>query len=305
MNNGLPPNSWNVAQPSGGGYWWALGACIATTLVATPLIAYFELTNIVMLFLLVVLLVAARFGRGPAVLAAFLSVALFDFFFVPPRFSLTVHDAQYLVTFAVMLAVALITGQLTAGLRLQAEHALRKERQTHALYEMARDLAGALSAEQVSAALRRFLRENFELDMVLLLPEQENHLAPTALPDSHFQIEPNLALTAYRQGEPIEDCSLSGHGYGSIYFPLKAPLRVRGVMLVAPGNPDTDVLAQQKKTAARDAFVAGRHRRGTLALCRGRASDPGRGGFRTPAQLDPVGALPRPAHTADRPGGLG
>ena len=73
-----------------------------------------------MLFLLGVVLVAVRFGRGPAALAAFLNVAAFDFFFVPPRFSFAVSDVQYLVTFAVMLGVGLLIGQLTAGLRFQA-----------------------------------------------------------------------------------------------------------------------------------------------------------------------------------------
>ena len=84
-------------------------------LVATPLLPYFDLANIVMLFLLTVVLVAVKWGRGPAVLAAFVSVATFDFFFVPPRFSFAVSDFQYLLTFAVMLAVALIIGQMTAG----------------------------------------------------------------------------------------------------------------------------------------------------------------------------------------------
>ncbi len=99
----------------------AILACAATTLVATPLLAYLDLANIVMLFLLTVLLVAVRLGLSAALLAAFLSVGLFDFFFVEPRFSFEVHDAQYLVTFVVMLAVAIITGQLTAGLRRHAD----------------------------------------------------------------------------------------------------------------------------------------------------------------------------------------
>ncbi|MGE5028256.1 MAG: DUF4118 domain-containing protein, partial [Betaproteobacteria bacterium] len=142
-----------------------------TTLVATPLREYLDLINIVMLFLLAVLLVAVRFGRGPAVLAAFLSVALFDFFFVPPRLSFTVNDVQYLVAFAVMLAVALITGQLAAGLRRQADSASLKEQQTRALYEMARDLAGALTIGQVSDIVRRFLRDGFALDAALFLPD--------------------------------------------------------------------------------------------------------------------------------------
>jgi two-component system, OmpR family, sensor histidine kinase KdpD len=54
----------------------------------------------VAIYLLTVVLVAVRFGRGPAALAAFVSVASFDFFFVPPRFSFAVSDVQYLLTFA-------------------------------------------------------------------------------------------------------------------------------------------------------------------------------------------------------------
>jgi two-component system sensor histidine kinase KdpD len=79
-------------------------ACSATTLIATPLLDYLDIANIVMLFLLTVFLVAVSLGRQAAILASVLSVLLFDIFFVPPRFSLAVNDIQYLVTFAVMLA---------------------------------------------------------------------------------------------------------------------------------------------------------------------------------------------------------
>src|SRR6185295_4261864 len=96
-------------------------ACGLTTVLATPLIGHVDLANILMLFLLTVVGIGATLSRGPALAAAFLSVALFDFFFVPPRFSFTVEDPQYLMTFAVMLAVALIIGQLTADLRRRAD----------------------------------------------------------------------------------------------------------------------------------------------------------------------------------------
>jgi two-component system sensor histidine kinase KdpD len=88
-------------------YAWAVGACVATTLLTLPMLKLFDLANIVMLFLLCVVLIAVKFGRGPSVLAAFVSVASFDFFFVPPRFSFAVSDVQYVVTFAVMLGVGL------------------------------------------------------------------------------------------------------------------------------------------------------------------------------------------------------
>ncbi|HUW49388.1 MAG TPA: DUF4118 domain-containing protein [Sulfuricella sp.] len=232
------------------GYGWALIACIFTTLIATPLKEHLDLTNIVMLFLLTVLLVAVKFGRGPAVLAAFLSVALFDFFFVPPQLSFTVSDAQYLVTFAVMLAVALITGQLTAGLRRQADIASIKEQHTRALYEMARDLAGALTIAQVSDIVRRFLLNGFALDTVLLLPDEQGDLKPIAKLDSQLQIEQRFALIAFDQGEPVEDYTLSGYGYGAGYFPLKAPMKIRGVIVFAPNSKNPDAAREQKPLLA-------------------------------------------------------
>jgi two-component system sensor histidine kinase KdpD len=98
-------------------YAWAAASSILVTVAATPLRDLLDLANIVMLFLLGTVAVALRWGRGPAALASCLNVAAFDFFFVPPRLTFAVHDVQYLVTFAVMLMVGLLTGQLTAGLR--------------------------------------------------------------------------------------------------------------------------------------------------------------------------------------------
>ena len=98
-------------------------AVIAIALLGAPLLGQFDLANIAMLFPLAVLFAAIRLGRGPAVFAAFLSVALFDFFFVHPHFTLAVSDLQYLLTFAVLLAVALTTAELVARLRSEYEAA--------------------------------------------------------------------------------------------------------------------------------------------------------------------------------------
>lgn len=216
------------------GYWWTIIGCAITTSIATPLSQYLDLVNIVMLFLLTVLLIAARFSRGPAILAAFLSVALFDFFFVPPRFTFAVNDAQYLVTFAVMLAVALVTGQLTTGLRRQAQLSKIKEQQTRDLYEMATTLAGTINTEQVAEVLQRFLLTGFNLDVVLLLADDTEQLQPALASDLHPKIDSRFALIAYEQGQVIEDSILSGNGYGAGYFPLQAPMKIRGVIVFIP-----------------------------------------------------------------------
>ena len=70
-----------------------------------------------MLYVLVVGVVAVLFRRGPALFAAALSTAAYDFFFVPPLHSLRINDERYMLTFAMMFVVALITSGLTERVR--------------------------------------------------------------------------------------------------------------------------------------------------------------------------------------------
>jgi two-component system sensor histidine kinase KdpD len=200
--------------------------------LASPLRDYLDLANIVMLFLLAVLLVALRAGRGPAVFAAIVSVLLFDFFFVPPRFSLAVGDAQYAITLGVMLAVALITAQLATTMGQKAEVAARRERETRSLYELARDLAGAASTGQVAAIAERFMQAAGGR-ATLLLPDAEDVLTVMGEETgriAHF--EQRLALVAYRQGQIVAVNALDDADHPVSYVPLKAPMRTRGVLVV-------------------------------------------------------------------------
>ena len=223
------------------GYAAAGAACALLALVATPLSGLLELSNIVMLFLLVVVGVGMRFGRGPAVLAAFLGVMFFDFFFVPPRFSLAVSDVQYLVTFGVMLAVALVVGQLTAGLQVQAAAAMQRERRVRSLYAMSRDLSAALLAEQVGEIAARFLRAEFRATSSLLLADDYNQLK--VVPGGDAPVDMGMAQWSFDRAEP------AGRGTGTLasspclVMPLKAPMRVRGVLVLeiagnAPLGPE-------------------------------------------------------------------
>lgn len=94
------------------GYLMGFAVVLVCTLTAWSMLRRFELSNLIMVYLLGVVVVAMRYGRGPSVLAAVLGVAAFDFFFVPPVFTFAVSDTQYLVTFAVMLVVGLIISNL-------------------------------------------------------------------------------------------------------------------------------------------------------------------------------------------------
>ncbi|ARN19676.1 DUF4118 domain-containing protein [Piscinibacter gummiphilus] len=219
-------------------YAWSAAVCGLAGLATAPLHAVLEPTNIVMLFLLAVVFVAVRFGRGPAVLAAFLSVGAFDFFYVPPRFTFNVGDAQYLVTFAVMLVVALVIGQLTAGLKFQARVATSREERVRALYEMSRDLSGALVPEQIAGIAARFLKSEFGARVALMLAGPDDRMT-TAVPlaDLPTGIEAGVAQWAF---DHAEASGLGTHTLPAsplLYLPLKAPMRMRGVLVIEPRDP--------------------------------------------------------------------
>lgn len=213
------------------GYVAAALACCIAAVVATPLVNVLELTNIVMLFLLVVVGVALRFGRGPAVMAAILGVAFFDLFFVPPRFTFAVSDAQYLVTFAVMLVVALVVGQLTAGLKVQAEAATEREHRVRSLYDMARDLSAALLPEQVAEIGTRFVTGEFSAGSTLVVADDDNRLQ--VLPGGTAPVDMAVAQWAFERGEPAGRGTDTLHSSPTLVLPLKAPMRIRGVLVVA------------------------------------------------------------------------
>lgn len=232
-------------------YGWAAGACGFTALAATLLLPYFDLANIVMLFLLTVVLVAVRHGRGPAVLAAFLSVASFDFFFVPPRFSFAVGDVQYLLTFAVMLTVALITGQLTANLRYQARVASSRELRSRALYEMARDLSSALQQEQISEISDKAIKATFGTHATILLPDERDKLK---MPMPEILIDLGVAQWSFDHAEPAGFGTDTLPGSTMLYMPLRAPMRTRGVLAVKPLNKRWSLIPEQRRQL--EAFAA-------------------------------------------------
>ena len=219
-------------------------ACAGTTLLATPLLGYIDLANIVMLFLLTVLLLAVTLGRSIAVLAAVLSVLLFDFFFVAPRFSLAVNDYQYLITFAVMLATALIAGQLTAGLKQKAQEAQLREQRTQALYEAARQLAGTLSIEQAIEIGKQFLHIQLNAEAMILLLDEHGHVSANKSVKPTFMIELHLATVAQTTGQLVRPGEMAGSGYASAYLPLKASMQVHGVLALALGADSPELSAE-------------------------------------------------------------
>ena len=222
--------------------------CTLATLISMPLYTVFDLPNIAMLFLLAVVLSAVRFGLGPAVLATILNVAAFDFFFVPPRFSFAVSDVQYLLTFTVMLAVGLITAKLTSGLKFQARVASRREQRMLALYEMSRDLSGALMPEQIAEICQRFAETSFGARAAIVLSDDDNRLLdPIDIPGGVPAIDSGICQWAFDHGTEAGSGTDTLPGSPLLYIPLKAPMRLRGVLALEPLHPRRLMAPEQRR----------------------------------------------------------
>jgi two-component system, OmpR family, sensor histidine kinase KdpD len=236
------------------GYGVSLLAVAAAGAVATLALPFFDLANIVMMFLLAVVLVAVRFGRGPAVLASFVSVAVFDFFFVPPRFSFAVSDVQYLLTFAVMLAVALVIANLTAGLRFQARVATFREERSRAVSEFARELSSLLDTARVVEVATGFIEAQFGGTAALLPLDAHDGLDARAL-ERVDGAEVGTARWVQDNSKPAGLGTDTLAGSACLYLPLVAPMRTRGVLVLRPVSARALMIPEQRRQLETFAFL--------------------------------------------------
>jgi two-component system, OmpR family, sensor histidine kinase KdpD len=234
-----------------GGFAWAVVACVLATALALSLRGWLAEANLILLYLLAVVFVTVRFGRKPGVLASILAVLAFDVFLVPPYFSLTVTDPQYLLTFAIMLVVSFIISHLTANLRLQVQIAQQRERRANALFDLSRELSGALSNEQISDIGVRRLGATFHARAIILFPKEagslvmlgeeaasQTRLADTSLVIAKLVYERELTI-GYDEGATTSA--------GIHYLPLRAPMRTRGVLVLIPVDPTQHFISEQKR----------------------------------------------------------
>jgi two-component system sensor histidine kinase KdpD len=226
-------------------FGWTLLACmIATALMAA--FSHADLANIAMIYMLIVVLMGVRFGRGPAVFSALLNVLAFDFFFVPPRFSLMVHDVQYVVTFAVMLVAGVVIGQLAGGIRYQASVAAHREKRARTLYEFTRDISNAQTTSEVIDRTENFMARQFRALVAVLVPDATGALVS---PTSHGMKNPADATTAqwaYEHSRPAGAGTDTLAGSEYIFLPLKSTTRTRGVLAFRPERTRDLLIPEQR-----------------------------------------------------------
>lgn len=225
----------------------AAALCAVITLIAMQWLMAFDAANLVMLYLLGVVVVALFYGRWPSVVATVINVVSFDLFFIAPRGTLAVSDVQYLLTFAVMLTVGLVIGNLTAGVRYQARVARYREQRTRHLYEMSKALAVGRSPQDIAATSEQFIASTFHARSQVLLPDDNGKLQPLTHPQGMTPWDDAIAQWSFDKGLPAGAGTDTLPGVPYQILPLKSGEKTYGLVVVEPGNLRQLMIPEQQR----------------------------------------------------------
>ena len=234
-----PPRARDASEKARGGWFFSLSVVAVSTLVAALMYHRFALSNLIMVYLLGTVVVSLRESKGPSILASFLSVLAYDFFFVPPRFTFAVADTQYLLTFAIMLSVSLVLSELTRRMRMQAEWARLREQRTSALFSLSQDLVAVDNLDAVVHLTAKRIDEVFDAEVLLLLPDGHGRLALKGGSHEVFTLpdkERAVAQWVFDLGRRAGPGTDTFQGADALYMPLNGVKGPVGVARIQARN---------------------------------------------------------------------
>ncbi|HEU4589197.1 MAG TPA: sensor histidine kinase KdpD [Gemmatimonadales bacterium] len=225
-----------VPRSQPGDYWRAALVVCGATVINWLGRGSLAVIDQAMVYLLAVVIAGSRYRQGPALAASLLSIALFDIFSVPPYFTLAVTDARYVLTFGVMLVIALVMGRLTSRVRGQAEAAREREERTGALYAMTRELAAARNERTLREIIARHVGNTFGGEALVLLADPDGRLGPPPGVELDGK-ELGAAQWTYDHGEMAGEGTTTLPAVPGLYLPLATSGRTIGVLRLRTTSP--------------------------------------------------------------------
>ncbi len=257
-------------------YGWAIGIIGVATGIALALRPYLQTVDVAMLYLLAVVVIAYRHRRGPALMASVLSIAAFDYGFVPPFYTFNVHNTAFFLTFAVMLVVAMGMSELTGRIREQAEEASEGEQLAAAQYTLSRELAAASGLDEEVEIATRHISEAGEGEALILVSDTTG-----SADDGRYDAVDSVAVRvaarmAFDRGESAGWGTTHGADAEALVVPLKSTSRVMGIVMFYPRSADEllspqrrrviEALAEQAAASFERAQLTERHERARVEV---------------------------------------
>jgi two-component system sensor histidine kinase KdpD len=218
-------------------YGWAslvIAVCTGIDFLIHP---YFAVSNVIMVYLLGLVIVAGIGRYGPSLYASILSVLSLSFFFVPTSiFDFSSSDMQYLFTFFVMLIVGGVISYLTIKVRQQAERARQREKRTYAILALTKQLASHRGLDELLDIATRQIAEVFDSEVLAMLPQEGVLHIESGFPQKIQLEEKDLSVArwAFDMGQTAGKGTNTLPHSDAIYFPLLGVKGTVGVLRIKP-----------------------------------------------------------------------
>jgi two-component system sensor histidine kinase KdpD len=231
------------------GYLGPLSGVTVVTLCYRLVIPGVNATTVALSFLLVVLVSASTRGLGPGILASITGMLCFNFFFLPPVGTLTVHDPQNWVALFAFLATAIIASQLSSAARARAWEAERSREEVWKLYQLSRAIIITPDPETAVSSIARQVLDVFEISSCeVYVPDGVGgwdciSAAPGVSEEEGPSYSKKIVEEVFQRGEMKQAGLTSGSdtfgdrrkgrlGETLSYAPLKMGVRITGVMVL-------------------------------------------------------------------------
>lgn len=210
--------------------------CVAT-LLGLPFREIVNFGSLSIIYLTTIVIIAAKLGTGPSIIASILSLLLFNFFFIEPYYTFEVYEQSYYFNFLVMLIASLIVGSLASKLSLQAKQARIREAETSIFYGLTRELSSVKGTENIINVATKHINQAFKMSSVIFLPQSDGKLKSSlkGLIIGYLK-EESVANWVFKNGEIAgrnTDTLPSARG---IYAALSVENKILGVLGLIPEN---------------------------------------------------------------------
>jgi len=238
----------------------AIGVII-TSLLGFLFRDIFGQVNLLFLMIIPVALIAFFWGRGPSILAAILSVMIFDFLFVKPYFTFDVSEVGYFSSYLLFIMFVYVISNFVSDLYHKVQEFEQSETRNTTLYELSKDLVTARSIDQVLHLMIRHAGQIFSCDMAIYLPE--NGQVSLKASTDRIKINPKelgIANWVWLNGEPAGVGTDKLPEAWAYYLPMKTTDTVKGVLGFHFDDPEKILTPENKSALEMIALL------GTLAI---------------------------------------
>jgi two-component system sensor histidine kinase KdpD len=220
-------------------YFIASAAVCVIALICFPLNSFLGYQAVSLILLLTIALLPLKLGAGPVLLAAALSALLWDYFFIPPRFTFFIGSGQDLLMVISYFAIASVTGTLTARVRARERAVRQREEHAIALYSLTKDLAVASGQDEVARVAVLNLKKFFNAEITIFLSELDGDIFTKAHAASTYRVDEKeftIPAWVYWNEKSAGKFTDTLPFAQATYYPMSGPRYPLGVIGVKPNQ---------------------------------------------------------------------